>query len=135
MESYRYNPYKIDVISWLGIHNVKNESYEKAVEFFERASQVQPKEVKWRLMVASCYRRMNLFQQALDMYENIHKDHPDNIECLRYLVTICKDLGKKEYVEYSKQLKQYEMRFGQANQGQFDAVQNDQYQQQQQVQQ
>lgn len=102
MESYRYNPYKIDVISWLGIHNVKNESYEKAVEYFERAAQVQPKEVKWRLMVASCYRRMNLFQQALDMYENIHRDHPDNIECLRYLVTICKDLGKKEYVEYSK---------------------------------
>lgn len=115
-ESYRYNPSKIDVISWLGIHNVKNEVYEKAVEFFERAAQIQPKEVKWRLMVASCYRRMNLFQQALDMYEAIHRDHPDNIECLRYLVTICKDLGKKEYYEYSKMLKQIEMRYGGMNQ-------------------
>jgi len=38
LESYRYNPSKIDVISWLGIHNVKNEVYEKAVEFFERAA-------------------------------------------------------------------------------------------------
>ena len=75
-------------------------------------------------MVASSYRRMNLFQQALDMYEAIHKDHPDNIECLRYLVTICKDLGKKDY---SQKLKQYEMRFGAANQGQFDAIQNDQF--------
>ena len=33
-----HNPSKIDVISWLGIHNVKNEVYEKAVEFFERAA-------------------------------------------------------------------------------------------------
>jgi intraflagellar transport protein 88 len=104
MESYRYNPSKIDVISWLGIHNVKQEVYEKAVEFFERAAVIQPKEVKWRLMVASCYRRMNLFQQALDLYEEIHEKNPDNIECLRYLVTICKDLGKKEYYEYSKKL-------------------------------
>ena len=116
MESYRFNPTKIDVISWLGIHNVKNEAYEKAVEYFERASIIQPKEVKWRLMVASCYRRMNLFNQALDMYEAIHKEHPDNVECLRYLVTICKDLGKKEYYEYSKQLKTIEMRYG-GNQG------------------
>lgn len=108
MESYRYNPSKIDVISWLGIHNVKGENYEKAVEFFERAALIQPKEVKWRLMVASCYRRMNMFQQALDLYEDINKKNPDNIECLRYLVTICKDLGKKEYYEYSKQLKKLE---------------------------
>jgi intraflagellar transport protein 88 len=47
---------------------------------------------------------MNLFQQALDLYESIHEKNPDNIECLRYLVTICKDLGKKEYYEYSKKL-------------------------------
>ena len=46
------------------------------------------------------------------MYESINRDHPDNVECLRYLVTICKDLGKKEYYEYSKQLKQLEMRYG-----------------------
>ena len=107
-ESYRFNPSKIDVISWLGIQNVKGENYEKAAEYFERASVIQPKEVKWRLMVASCYRRMNMFQQALDLYEDINQKNPDNIECLRYLVTICKDLGKKEYYEYSKQLKKLE---------------------------
>ena len=108
MESYRFNPSKIDVISWLGIHNVKGETYEKAIEFFDKASLIQPKEVKWKLMVASCYRRMNLFQQALELYEDINEKNPDNIECLRYLVTICKDLGKKEYIEYSKQLKKLE---------------------------
>jgi len=50
------------------------------------------------------------------MYESINREHPDNVECLRYLVTICKDLGKKEYYEYSKILKQIEMRYGGAYQ-------------------
>ncbi|CAI2386595.1 unnamed protein product [Moneuplotes crassus] len=103
-ESYRYNPSKIDTLSWLAIHHVKQESYEKAIELFNKATLIEPKEVKWKLMVASCYRRMNLFQQALEHYEEVHETNPDNIECLRYLVAICKDLGKKEYYEYSKKL-------------------------------
>jgi intraflagellar transport protein 88 len=38
MESYRYNPAKLDVISCLGMHHVKQDQYERAVLFFERAS-------------------------------------------------------------------------------------------------
>ena len=30
---------------------------EKAIGYFERASLMQPDEVKWRLMIASCYRQ------------------------------------------------------------------------------
>jgi len=92
-ESYRYYPVNLDVISWLGVWYVKNELYEKAIEFFQRASQIQPTEVKWRLMVTSCYRRMNAFQKALELYEQIHKEYPENVECLRYLVALCKDMG------------------------------------------
>lgn len=95
MESYRYNPAKLDVISCLGMHHVKQDQYEKAVLFFERASQIQPKESKWRLMIASCYRRMNLYNEALKVYDEIHNEYPDNIECLRYLVQIRKELGLK----------------------------------------
>jgi intraflagellar transport protein 88 len=46
--------------------------FEKAIIFFERAFQIQPKEVKWQLMIASCYRRMNLFNEALKVYEDIN---------------------------------------------------------------
>lgn len=46
-ESFRYNPSKIDVISCLGMHHAKQDSFEKAITYFERASQIQPKEVKW----------------------------------------------------------------------------------------
>ena len=94
-ESYRYNPSKIDVISCLGMHHAKQDQFEKAILFFERASQVQPKEVKWGLMIASCYRRMNLFNEALKVYEDIYEHNQDNIDCLRGLVQIRKELGMK----------------------------------------
>ena len=106
-ESYRFYPVNLDVISWLGVWYVKSELYEKAIEFFERASQIQPHEVKWRLMVTSCYRRMGTYQKAFELYEEIHRDYPDNLECLRYLVAICKDLGV-QYGQYQTKLAKLE---------------------------
>jgi intraflagellar transport protein 88 len=55
-EAYRVFPVNLEVISWLGVWYVKSEMYERAIEFFMRASELQPSEVKWRLMVASCHR-------------------------------------------------------------------------------
>ena len=95
-ESYRYFPVNMNVISWLGAYFVKNEMYEKAVTYFERAAQIQPAEVKWKLMVASCHRRSGDYALAFEIYRAIHADFPDNVECLRYLVHICDDLGKKD---------------------------------------
>ena len=106
-ESYRYYPVNLDVISWLGVWFVKSEMYEKAIHFFQRAAEIQPKEVKWRLMVTSCYRRMGQYQEALELYERIHADYPENLECLRYLVAICKDLGHK-YDHYQASLAKLE---------------------------
>jgi hypothetical protein len=54
-------------------------------------------------MIASCYRRMNLFNEALKVYEEIHNDHSDNIDCLRGLVQIRKELGMP-YQQYSEKL-------------------------------
>lgn len=103
LESYRLFPVNLDVISWLGVWYVKSELYEKSIQFFERAAQIQPGEVKWRLMVTSCYRRMGNYAKALSHYEKIHHDYPENLECLRYLVAICKDLGHS-YENYQHQL-------------------------------
>jgi len=44
-------------------------------------------------MVATCYRKMNSFQQALKLYQDINLEYPENMEWLRYLVMIWKDLG------------------------------------------
>lgn len=106
-QSYRYFPVNLDVISWLGVWFVKSEMYEKAIEFFERAAEIQPDAVKWNLMVTSCYRRMGDYEKALSLYQDIHRKHPDNMECLRYLVAICNDLGR-DCDEYEGKLVQLE---------------------------
>merc|ERR1719171_2628506 len=107
LEAYRYWPVDMNVITWLGIYYVKQELYEQAIPFFNRASQIEPQEVKWQLMVASCYRRMGAFPQALKLYEDIHHKHPNDIECVRYLITLCKEMNQK-YDHYAATLRRLE---------------------------
>lgn len=59
-------------------------------------------------MVASCQRRIGNFQKALKIYQAIYQDYPDNIECLRFLVLLCKDMGL-DYEEYAKELHRAEL--------------------------
>lgn len=102
-ESYRFFPVDLDVISWLGVWYVKNEVYEKAIEFFTMASMMQSREVKWKLMITSCYRRMGQYQKAYELYEEVHERYPENVECLRYLIALSKDLNL-DYTEYQDKL-------------------------------
>ena len=46
---------------------------EKAIGYFERASLMQPDEVRWQLMIASCYRRSGNYHRALETYKTIHR--------------------------------------------------------------
>ncbi|CAJ1009709.1 putative Tetratricopeptide repeat [Leishmania naiffi] len=109
LEAYRYYQVNMDVISWLGAYFVKNEVYDRAVQFFERASHIQPQEVKWQLMVASCHRRRGDYVQAKRLYEQLHRKYPDNVECLNYLVQLCKDAGLNEEAnEWFKTMKKVE---------------------------
>ncbi|KAL7746564.1 Intraflagellar transport protein 88 [Sorochytrium milnesiophthora] len=103
-ESYRYYPADIDVISWLGSYYIDCEVYEQALQFFERAALVQPSEIKWQLMIASCLRRSGNHQLSFDVYKKVHEQWPDNIECLKYMVRIATDLGIKEVPEYTAKL-------------------------------
>lgn len=96
LEAFRYYQVNMDVISWLGAYFVANEVYDKAIQFFERSSQIEPNEVKWQLMVASCHRRRGEFLVAKRLYEQIHRKYPNDVECLRYLVQLCKDGGLME---------------------------------------
>ena len=102
-EAHRHYPVNLNVISWLGVWYVKREMYEQAIEYFERASQVQPGEVKWQLMVTSCHRRLGDLYKALELYQKIHEDHPENVESLQYLEALCKDLGRP-HDEYTRKL-------------------------------
>ncbi|XP_075887027.1 intraflagellar transport protein 88 homolog isoform X3 [Nelusetta ayraudi] len=107
-ESFRYSPCNIDVIEWLGANYIETQFCEKAIQYFERATLIQPTQVKWKLMVASCYRRSGNYQKALETYKEIHRKFPENVECLRFLVRLCTDMGLKEVQEYATKLKKVE---------------------------
>lgn len=108
LESHKYFPSDISTISWLGAFYIDGQFHEKAIQYFERASLIEPQEVKWQLMIASCYRRSGNYQQSLATYKKIHMKFPDNVECLKFLVRICTDLGLKELQEYANKLKKAE---------------------------
>ncbi|KAL4609141.1 hypothetical protein GN956_G24396 [Arapaima gigas] len=107
-ESFRYFPSNIEVIEWLGAYYIDTQFCEKAIQYFERATLIQPTQVKWQLMVASCYRRSGNYQKALETYKDIHRKFPENIECLRFLVRLCTDMGLKEVQDYATKLKKVE---------------------------
>ena len=110
LDAYRYYQVNIDVITWLGAYFVKNEAYDKALQFFQRASEIEPREVKWQLMVGSCHRRRGDYQTAKDIYAEIHARYPDNVEAVKHLVHICKDLEQiDESNEFLKKLRRLEV--------------------------
>lgn len=39
---------------------------------------------------------MLMHLQALAKYKEIHASHPGNVECLRYLVHLCNEMGRRE---------------------------------------
>jgi tetratricopeptide (TPR) repeat protein len=45
--------------------------YEQAIEYFNQAAKVQPSEIKWQLMVTSCYRRLGDLYKALELYQKV----------------------------------------------------------------
>eukprot|EP00727_Mastigamoeba_balamuthi_P005601 m51a1_g1660 putative intraflagellar transport protein 88 homolog (724) ;mRNA; f:371243-373940 len=109
MESYRFFPANLHVVSWLGAYYVKSEAHEKAVPFFQRAWQLQPNEIQWQLMVGMCHKRVGAYQQALEIYQEINRKHPENVECLRALVQLATDLGLKEDLQkYAGKLRDIE---------------------------
>jgi intraflagellar transport protein 88 len=70
-EAHRCFPVNLNVTSWLGVWYVKREMYEQAIEYFRQASMVQPGEIKWQLMVTSCYRRLGDLSKALELYQKV----------------------------------------------------------------
>ena len=107
-DSYRYFPSNLETIDWLGSYFIEMQVSEKAIGYFERAALMQPDDVKWQLMIASCYRRSGNYHRALDVYKSIHRRFPDNVECLKFLVKLSSDLGLREAADYATQLKKAE---------------------------
>ncbi|KAF7281157.1 intraflagellar transport protein 88-like protein nompB [Rhynchophorus ferrugineus] len=107
-DSFRYYPGNLSVIDWLGSYYIEMQVVEKALSYFEKAAVMQPGDPKWNMMVAGCHRRSGNMHKALTLYQEIHKQFPENTECLRFLVRLCSDLGMREAQDYLLELKKLE---------------------------
>jgi intraflagellar transport protein 88 len=81
---------------------------EKAFRYFEKAAIMEPHNIEWQLLTAGCQRRSGNFQKALELYRQINRRFPSNIECLKFLVQLCNDLRMPEKAEYEEKLKKLE---------------------------
>ncbi|ELK38669.1 Intraflagellar transport protein 88 like protein [Myotis davidii] len=98
VNSDRYNP---SALTNKGNTVFANGDYEKAAEFYKEALRND----------SSCTEALyNIgnYQKALDTYKDIHRKFPENVECLRFLVRLCTDIGLKEVQEYATKLKRLE---------------------------
>ncbi len=57
--------------------------------------------------MAGCYRRIGNYEKSLKLYKDIHQQNPENEECIKFLVLMCKEMGIP-YEEYQQQLKRIE---------------------------
>jgi intraflagellar transport protein 88 len=92
-ESYKYFPCDIEVISWLGGYYRRHQQFDNALKYFERAAAIAPKESRYPLMVASCYRSMDCKQEALDVYEKVLQLDPSCKQCLEHLIKLTTEMG------------------------------------------
>jgi intraflagellar transport protein 88 len=59
-------------------------------------------------MVAACYRRSGNYQSAFKSYSTTHKKFPENVECLKFLIRLCDDMGLPEGRDYAEKLRKIE---------------------------
>ena len=107
-QSYRMFPANIEVIEWMGAYYLDTQFPDKAVNYFEKAALLEPDNIKWQHLMASCQRRSGNFQKALELYKQIHRKFPTNVECLKFLVQLCRDLRMPEEKDYARKLKKLE---------------------------
>ena len=69
---------------------------------------------------------MNLFNEALKVYEEIYEENQDNIDCLRGLVSIRRELGMK-YNQFQEKLAMLDRE--EEAKRQYEYAQNQQYNQ------
>ncbi|GMR61673.1 hypothetical protein PMAYCL1PPCAC_31868 [Pristionchus mayeri] len=107
-DSYRYLPSDMKTVEWIAAYYLDAQFAEKAITYFEKAALMQPSEIKWHMMIASCTRRAGNYQKAFELYKAIHNKFPSHLPCLKFLVRIATDLGMPEAKEYAARLQKAE---------------------------
>lgn len=80
-------------LAWLAAHHSKQSSWTEAADHLRAASEAEPEEAVWKLAVAACAVKGGDATAARELYEVALGAHPDNVECLRRLISLCDGAG------------------------------------------
>lgn len=118
-ESFRAYPSNLQTIAWLGSHYIDLQVAEKAIVYYEKAVLANPNDPYFLLRIAGCFRRIGNAQKSLNLFQNILKQFPDNVDCYRALIHLTQTLNMDElYQKYlsefqrSEKLKETRQRIG-----------------------
>lgn len=95
-ESYRVYPSNLQTIAWLGSHYIDLQVAEKAVVYYEKAVLANPNDPYFLLRIAGCFRRIGNAQKSLQMFQNIMRQFPENVDCYRALMHLTQTLGMSD---------------------------------------
>ena len=108
-QSYRQNPAHIPTLERLAAHYIETKAYEKAIHYLRQAAAIEPRKIKWLLMVAACHLRTSNYQQAIACYRLAHSRFPQNLDCLRSLFRLSEELGLlDEQIVYAERMAKLE---------------------------
>ena len=79
--------------AWLAAHHSKQCMWPEATAHLRAVSESEPEEAVWKLAVAACAVKGGDVTAAREMYEVALAGHPDNVECLRRLISLCDGAG------------------------------------------
>ena len=105
-DAHRLLPTHLPTLSWLGVWCVKNEMWDDAVGYFACADTVEaggggggPDSSRWKLMMASCWRRMGDKERAWRMYERVHSRDENCVEAVKYLLAMSREDGREKEID------------------------------------
>lgn len=108
-ESYRVYPSNLQTIAWLGSHYIDLQVAEKAVVYYEKAVLSNPNDPYFLLRIAGCFRRIGNSQRSLQLFQNILKQFPENVDCFRALIHLTQTLNMTElYQKYFTEFQRLE---------------------------
>ncbi|XP_063706628.1 intraflagellar transport protein 88 homolog [Culicoides brevitarsis] len=100
LEAYRVNPINNSVINWIGSHYIELQVAEKAIAFYEKAALNNLDDPYFMLRVAGCYRRIGNPQKSMQLFQAIHEQFPDNLDCIRALMHLTQTQGMDDMYEH-----------------------------------
>lgn len=92
-EAAAKEPDNTATLAWLAAHHSKQCMWLEAAAHLQAAIEAEPEEVVWKLAVAACVAKGGDATAAMETYEVALRGHPDNVECLRRLISLCDRAG------------------------------------------